>query len=185
MNGRGHVSSPSVVLILAAVLMGIDCGWVNCTWAAARSAQAVADSPSVYAGEPFHFQIRIPEARQPEAPDVACLTNFIVEPRGGQTYRQESFNSINGRTTRVADWGYAYDYQLTPRRDGGVDEETIQGLRELFWRCEACRYGGCATGLDSQTLLNRCYELAGHPDRMTFGLHSPGELNCQLTGLVR
>ena len=88
---------------------------------AAPSARALAKQTEVYVGEAFVFQIRVSEGGETNSPDLSALTNFVVEALGGGGYHSESSSSINGRSTRTADHGYTFNYNLTPTRQGRLE----------------------------------------------------------------
>jgi hypothetical protein len=82
------------------------------------SVQAAVDKQEVSVGETFTLQVQVEGSDEPGQPDVSSLTDFTVEPRGGQQNNSESVSIINGQMSRVSHHGYVFSYGLTPKKEG-------------------------------------------------------------------
>ena len=80
--------------------------------------QAAVDQQEVFVGENFTLQIQVEGNDSPGEPDLLPLTDFTVEPRGGQQNSSESVTIVNGRMSRVSHQGYVFNYNLTPKHEG-------------------------------------------------------------------
>ncbi len=90
----------------------------NCRAQQEISVQAAVDRQQVYVGEDFQLQIRVDGNDDPIQPNLSLLTDFRVEPLGGQQNSSESFTMINGKVSRISKRGYVYSYRLSPSRAG-------------------------------------------------------------------
>ncbi len=79
---------------------------------------AAVDQQEVFTGEAFSLQIHVEGNDTPGEPDVTPLSDFTVEPRGGQENSSESVTIVNGQMSRVSRHGYVYNYVLTPKKEG-------------------------------------------------------------------
>lgn len=98
------------------IAIGVLC-FVCPAWAEI-SVQAAVDQQEVFVGETFTFQVQVEGDDSPPEPDVSAITDFQVEPRGGQQNSSESVSIVNGRMSRVSHRGYVFTYGLTPKREG-------------------------------------------------------------------
>ena len=81
-------------------------------------ANAAVSSSSVFAGEPFVFQIQVSGSENPDKPDLSGIKDFSVEYRGGQQNSSRSMTIVNGQVTQNVRRGYFFSYELTPKRTG-------------------------------------------------------------------
>jgi len=79
---------------------------------------AAVESTTVFSGEAFVFQIQVSGSENPEKPDLAGLTDFFVEYRGGQQNSSRSMTIVNGQVKQTVRRAYFFSYQLKPRRAG-------------------------------------------------------------------
>ena len=101
-----------VIGIMMALLWLADPVWAEV------SIQAAVDQQEVMVGETFTLQIQVEGNDAPPEPQLTSLTDFQVEPRGGQQNSSESVTIVNGHMTRVSHRGYVFNYGLTPKREG-------------------------------------------------------------------
>ncbi len=81
--------------------------------------RAAVESPRVYVGQGFLFQIQVQGADNPEAADIGVLENdFIVQEAGGGANNSTSLTVVNGRVSQVVRRGYTFNYRLAARRRG-------------------------------------------------------------------
>ena len=99
-----------VIGIMMALLWLADPVWAEV------SIQAAVDQQEVMVGETFTLQIQVEGNDAPPEPQLTSLTDFQVEPRGGQQNSSESVTIVNGHMTRVSHRGYVFNYGLTPKR---------------------------------------------------------------------
>jgi hypothetical protein len=87
-------------------------------WAADEvSVQARLSESKIYFGERVRLELRVNGVREIEAPDIQ-LPDIDVTALGGQSFSNSSITIINGRTTRLEDFGYIANYDLRPRKAG-------------------------------------------------------------------
>jgi len=94
------------------------CAVVQAAGGGPLSATADVEKDELFLGESITFQVEITGSDHPGEPDLSALTDFRVEPLGGQTRNSESITIINGRMSRVVRRGYVFSYRLTPKRTG-------------------------------------------------------------------
>jgi hypothetical protein len=80
--------------------------------------QGAVDQMEVFVGETFTFQVQVEGSDAVAEPDISAITDFTVDPRGGQQNSSESVSIVNGRMSRVSHRGYIYTFALTPKRVG-------------------------------------------------------------------
>ncbi len=82
-------------------------------------ARAAVESPRVYVGQGFIFQIQVEGADEPEAVDTGALErDFIIQETGGSSNNSTSLTVVNGRMSQVVRRGYTFNYRLSARRQG-------------------------------------------------------------------
>jgi hypothetical protein len=104
-----------VLLLAAAAISAFSLSPVR---AQEISVQAAVEKQQVFVGESFLFQIQVEGDSSPAEPDLSSLSDFHVQPRGGQQNNSESITIINGKMERVAHRGYVFNYSLTPKKAG-------------------------------------------------------------------
>ncbi|MBU0482920.1 MAG: BatD family protein [Proteobacteria bacterium] len=82
------------------------------------SVQAVVERQEVYVGESFTMQIQVEGDDAPLEPDLASITDFTVQPRGGQKNSSSSISIVNGKYTQVSRHGYIFNFSLTAKKTG-------------------------------------------------------------------
>ncbi len=100
------------------ITMTLACLALAAPASAQVTVQAAVEQQEVFVGETFSLQIQIEGHDAPDEPDVSPLTDFTVEPRGGQQNSSESVSIVNGRMSRVSHRGYVFNYGLTPKKAG-------------------------------------------------------------------
>jgi hypothetical protein len=89
-------------------------------WAAdAVSVRAQLSQSKIYFGESVRLELRVNGVRDIEAPDIQH-PDFEVTPHGGQSFSNANITIINGRTTRLEEFGYIANYELRPRKVGSL-----------------------------------------------------------------
>ena len=82
-------------------------------------ARAAVESPRVYVGQGFIFQIQVEGADEPEAVDMGAIErDFIIQEAGGSSNNSTSLTVVNGRISRIVRRGYTFNYRLAARRRG-------------------------------------------------------------------
>lgn len=114
---RGQVQIRKRAWILAALVLTAF-GLADGAQAQGLTAQAAVESDSVFAGQPFRFQIQVSGSDSPSEPDVSGLTDFQVGFLGGGANSSSSMTVINGRVSREIRRGYIFNYELTAKRAG-------------------------------------------------------------------
>lgn len=104
--------------ILMITLFCLFCLWQPATAAPDIRVEAVVESQDAYVGEPLTLQLRIDGAEPGDEPDLSGLTDFIVEPRGGQSTSSTTMTIINGKWEHQTHHGYVFTFTITPRREG-------------------------------------------------------------------
>ncbi len=111
----------SIFILLQSMLIFL---WIPAD-AQELKADAVSERMSVFAGEPFIFQIQVSGSENPEQPDMTPVTSFSVEFQGGRQDNSSSISIINGHMTRSTKQGYVFSYQLVPRKTGRLSIPAI------------------------------------------------------------
>jgi hypothetical protein len=106
------LSLQSSVLLLLLLLVYMQTGW-----AAPVTVRAQLAESTIYLGESVQLELRINGLRNPEPPDIEH-PDIDVTREGGQSFSNSSISIINGRTTRLEDFGYIARYVLRPRTAG-------------------------------------------------------------------
>lgn len=104
-----------ILTIFAFCLLSL---WQPATAATDIKVEAVVESQEAYVGEPLTLQIRIDGAEPGDEPDLSGLTDFIVEPRGGQSTSSTTMTIINGKWQHQTHHGYVFSFTITPKREG-------------------------------------------------------------------
>lgn len=82
------------------------------------SVQAVVERQDAFVGEAIPMQIQVNGHESPDKPNLADITDFIVQFRGGQQNSSTSITNINGKWSRISKHGFIFNYLLTPKRAG-------------------------------------------------------------------
>ncbi len=93
------------------------------------SAKALLEKDSVSLGEPFIMQIRVEGVEISPGvapPDMSAVSDFTVEPLGGQSNNSSSITIINGAVSKVESFGYTYSYRLTSKKKGRLAIPSIE-----------------------------------------------------------
>jgi hypothetical protein len=87
-------------------------------WAAdAVSVTARLSQKTIFVGESVRLELRINGVRDIAAPDIQH-PDIDVTQQGGRSFSNSSISIVNGRTSRVEEFGYIVNYELRPRKSG-------------------------------------------------------------------
>ena len=90
------------------------------------SARANVGATSAFVGEGIRFQIQVEGSERPEQPDLSGLKDFTAQFNGGGSNSSSSTTIINGRVTRRVQYGYIFNYTLSPKHEGRLTIPPIQ-----------------------------------------------------------
>ncbi len=119
MRCRVHLSlavfmRPSTVTVILLFLLSTT----PKLWSAdAVSVQARLSQSKIFLGESVRLELRVHGVRDMEAPKIQH-PDIDVTPHGGQSFSNAKITIVNGRTTRLEEFGYIANYGLRPRRTG-------------------------------------------------------------------
>jgi hypothetical protein len=119
MHRRKRPSQPFFTLIVRLQCVACLLYFVatQVAWAAPVTVRAELSEATIYLGESVRLELRISGLRDPEPP-VLSHPDIDISSEGGQSFSNSSISIINGRTSRVEDFGYVARYRLRPRTTG-------------------------------------------------------------------
>jgi hypothetical protein len=81
--------------------------------------RATLSEDSIYLGDSVVLEVQINGVSDPELPKLS-LPNVAVTSEGGQNFSNSSLTIINGRRSKIENFGYTARYQLRPQQPGVV-----------------------------------------------------------------
>jgi hypothetical protein len=81
--------------------------------------RATLSEDSIYLGDSVVLEVQINGVSDPELPKLS-LPNVDVTSEGGQNFSNSSLTIINGRSSKIENFGYTARYQLRPQQAGVV-----------------------------------------------------------------
>lgn len=90
------------------------------------TARVALGATSAFVGEGIRLQIQVDGSERPEQPDLSGLDDFTVQFDGGASNSSSSVTIINGKMTRQVQYGYIFNFTLTPRTEGTLTIPPVQ-----------------------------------------------------------